>query len=247
MQRSTRKAVHDFLKNFTKKSLKTFDIDLLKRAYPFHRLFFDDIGLVAFKQERSMVTRMGQSLYPQLARMIASEKYSEVVLEKTIEGELNVAMLGKIDQIVRELRTRQRIPNHTKEMTEIYGAASGTKTRKVRVIADVFIGDFVKGPFFIELKTPQPNLDICAESKSKILTFKALWQNRDPQACLAFYYNPFVNRADYAHSPTKQIMDMQAEVLLGEEFWDEIGGGGTYSELLEIIENVGDEIRKEIK
>jgi hypothetical protein len=247
MQSVTRKAIHDFLKNFTKKSLKTFDVDLLKRAYPFHRLFFDDLGLVAFKQERSMVTRMGQSLYPQLARMIAAEKYAEVALEKTIEGELNVAMLGKIDQIVRELRSRQRTPNHVQEMNEIYSAASGTKSRKVRVIADVFIGDFFKGPFFIELKTPQPNLDICAESKSKILTFKALWQHHNPQACLAFYYNPFVTRADYAHSPTKQIMDMQAEVLMGEEFWDEIGGSGTFAELLEIIEDVGNEIRREIK
>jgi hypothetical protein len=168
-------------------------------------------------------------------------------LEKTIEGELNVAMLGKIDQIVRELRSRQRTPNHVQEMNEIYSAASGTKSRKVRVIADVFIGDFFKGPFFIELKTPQPNLDICAESKSKILTFKALWQHHNLQACLAFYYNPFVTRADYAHSPTRQIMDMQAEVLMGEEFWDEIGGSGTFAELLEIIEDVGNEIRKEIK
>ncbi len=247
MQINTRKAVHEFLKAFTRQSLKTFDLEVLKRAYPFHRLFFDDLGLVAFKQERSMVTRMGQSLYPELARLIASEKYSEVVLEKVIEGELNVAALGKIDQVVRELRSGQRKPNHAMEMDEIYRATSGRKTRKVRVIADVFIGDFVKGPFFIELKTPKPNLDICAESKSKILTFKALWQDRNPQACLAFYYNPFVTRAAYAHNFTKQIMDMQAEVLIGEEFWDEIGGNGTFSELLAIIEIVGDEIRKEIR
>ena len=247
MQYATKKAVHDYLKTFTQKSLKKFDIETLKRAYPFHRLFFDDIGLVAFKQERSMVTRMGQSLYPELARLIALEKYSDVVLEKAIEGNLNVGVIGKIDQIVRELRSRQRTPNHAGEMNEIYHAAFGTESRRVRIIADVFISDFWKGPLFIELKTPQPNLDICAESKSKILTFKALWQNQDPQACLAFYYNPFVTRNAYSHNFTKQIMDLQVEVLMGEEFWDEIGGHGTFAEILEIIEQVGNEIQKEIK
>ncbi|MBI3537427.1 MAG: TdeIII family type II restriction endonuclease [Chloroflexi bacterium] len=247
MQSTTRKALHDLLKSFTEKSLRNYDVEKLKRAYPFHRLFFDEIGLVAFKQERSMVTKMGRDLYPELTRLIAMEKYSAVVLEKVIEGKLNAPMVSKIDQIVRELRERQRRPNHIQEMNEIFNAKFGTDERIVRVIADVYIGDFKTGPLFIELKTPQPNLDICAQSKSKILTFKTLLGNQNPNAYLAFYYNPFVTRAEYSHSFTKQIMDMNEEVLMGEEFWDMIGGKGTFAQLLEIIENVGDEIRKEKK
>lgn len=33
-------------------------------------------------------------------------------------------------------------------------------------------------------------------------------------------------------------MDLEAEVLIGEEFWDKIGGKGTYAQLLDIIEEV---------
>ena len=33
-------------------------------------------------------------------------------------------------------------------------------------------------------------------------------------------------------------MDMENQVLIGQELWDYIGGRGTYTELLDIIERV---------
>ncbi len=39
---------------------------------------------------------------------------------------------------------------------------------------------------------------------------------------------------------------MKEEVLLGSEFWDLIGGKGTYDELLEIYAEVGRENGKKI-
>lgn len=33
-------------------------------------------------------------------------------------------------------------------------------------------------------------------------------------------------------------MDMEAEVLIGKEFWDKIGGKGTYAELVDVIQEV---------
>ncbi|HKZ71374.1 MAG TPA: TdeIII family type II restriction endonuclease [Anaerolineales bacterium] len=245
MRKSTRKAVHILLKTFAQKSLKSYDVELLKRAYPFHQLFFDEVGLVAFKQERSVVTKMGQTLYPELAKLIASENYTDVELNKEIQGELGSKTVAAIDRIVRDLRAHRRSPDHGLEMKEIMKADSGTRKASVRVIADLFIGDFRSGPLFAEIKTPLPNLDICAETKSKILTFEALLHARHPRGYLAFPYNPFITRAAYAHSFTKRIMDMQAEVLIADEFWDTIGGKGTFADLLEIIETVGDELRVE--
>lgn len=79
---------------------------------------------------------------------------------------------------------------------------------------------------------------IAAESKKKILTFIAFYRDKNPQAYLAFAYNPFLTRAPYSHPFTSQVMDLEAEVLMGEEFWDKIGGKGTYNELLDVIEQV---------
>jgi hypothetical protein len=247
MRKTTREALHSRLRTFAQQTFRDYDIETLKRAYPFHKLLFDEVGLVAFKRERSVVTRMGQTLYPELAKLIASEHYSDVALNQVIQGNLPDATVNAIDRIVRDLRVRQRRPNHAQEMKEILGAGGSTVEVDVRVIADLYVGDFKGGPLFVEVKTPRPNLDICAESKSKILTFKALLCDQNPKAYLAFPYNPFVTRAAYAHSFTKRVMDMDAEVLMAEEFWDTIGGRGTFEELLTTVEAVGEEVRAEVK
>lgn len=247
MQNSTRQAIHTLLKTFAQNSLKDYDLDVLKRAYPFHRIFFDDLGLLAFKQERSVVTKMGMNLYPELARLVALENYADVAREKHVQGVLKETTVNKIHQIVQDLRAHRRIPNHAQEMDEILAVndnAVESQDRPERVIADLYIGDFQGGPFFAEIKTPVPNLDICAQSKTKILTFETVLHNQGARGYLAFAYNPFVTRDKYAHNFTKRIMDLQVEVLMGEEFWDEIGGDGTFATLLTIIDEVGNEVRE---
>ncbi len=34
-------------------------------------------------------------------------------------------------------------------------------------------------------------------------------------------------------------MDLEEEVLIGKEFWDMVGGNGTYEEILSIYQEVG--------
>lgn len=245
MNSETRQTVYGLLKTFAQRSLKIYDPEIIKRAYPFHRLFFDDASLVAFKQERSAVTKMGQQLYPDLAACIAKEHYQKVFLEHEINATLKRTTADTIATIVRELRSGQRKPDHAAEIAEILQAdqSKDAEIIEIRLIADIFIGDFHRGPFFAEIKTPVPNLDICAETKHKILTFIALFHQGNPQAFLAFPYNPYLTREAYRHSFTKKIMDLQAEVLMGGEFWDEIGGPGTYDALLLVIDEVGSDLR----
>jgi hypothetical protein len=154
MNRATRKTVYGLLYNFAKQSIGDFDIDLIKRSYPFHRLFFDELGLRAFKQERSVVTKMGQKLYPRLAESIAKEHYQDVILGHEITGTLKKSTADTISRIVRQLRSSQRSPNHAEEIAEIRAADQQDDEARVevRVIADLYIGDFPKGPFFSEIK-----------------------------------------------------------------------------------------------
>jgi type II restriction enzyme len=74
-----------------------------------------------------------------------------------------------------------------------------------------------------------------------MLYFLAIMSSRGERGAKAFLgltYNPFVTRANYSHSFTRRIMDMENEVLIGSELWDYLGGPGTYRELLEIIDQV---------
>ncbi|MFN3974665.1 MAG: TdeIII family type II restriction endonuclease [Dehalococcoidia bacterium] len=65
---------------------------------------------------------------------------------------------------------------------------------------------------------------------------------RDAKAIFALYYNPYFPE-HYRWPFTKQIMDMETEVLIGGEFWDFVGGPGTYDELLCILSEVKQELR----
>jgi hypothetical protein len=180
--------------------------------------------------------------------LLASDKYSDVQRDYEIAGEADKGMVEKIREIVSHLRTGQRTPNAQQEWQEILAAASGEKVQQ-QVIADLYVGDFPGGPLFVEIKSPRPNLDICAETKAKILVFRAIMHaqgKHGAQGYLGLWYNPDIDRERYSHRFTRRIMDMKSEVLLGEELWDTIGGPGTYDELLVVLKQADEEIRREL-
>ena len=193
---------------------------------------------------------MGTRLYPSLARAISRGRFKKVFLEHEIEGALNDAAINMIEQIVTELRTppsrraTPRRPDHVAELQDILNSRGGGQASRT-VTADLYVEDFEHGPLFVELKTPLPNLDIAAESKRKLLYYLAI-KNRKGVGCakafLGLTYNPFGTRGQYKHSFTKQIMDMDAQVLMGDELWDYLGGPNTYTDLLKIIDQVREEL-----
>ena len=58
------------------------------------------------------------------------------------------------------------------------------------------------------------------------------------EAYLGFTYNPYVERDNFKHWPVLQMMDMEKQVLVGEELWDKLGGPGTFTTIVSIIRNV---------
>lgn len=241
MKRETTGRIRQFAVRFLREKAQTlpaWQIDDLKRAYPFYPLFLSDDELLGFKKERSLTTKFGQGFYPQLAKLIGEDKYEQVTLNHEIRGDLNSAAYEMLEQIVTELRHKQRTPERAGELRDILASRGGGMSERLAV-CDVFIGDFRHGPLCIELKGPTPNLDTAAGAKRNMLYFLAIMNRKgynNPQAFLGFYYNPWIRREAYDHWTTKQIMDMDREVLMGAELWDYIGGPGTFEELVDILE-----------
>ena len=50
----------------------------------------------------------------------------------------------------------------------------------------------------------------------------------------------------YARWTIRGMLDLEQELKVGEEFWNFLGGEGTYLPLLDIFERVGIELRNEI-
>jgi len=77
MKAETRDRIQAFLMEFVGQLITvSYSLEELEQAYPFHSLFFRGEALKAFKQQRSIVTRMGMKLYPTLAEMIALDQYT---------------------------------------------------------------------------------------------------------------------------------------------------------------------------
>jgi type II restriction enzyme len=237
----TRDKILRFVAQFLEDKARTlpqWEIDDLKRAYPFYPLFLSDEELLGFKKERSLTTKFGQGFYPQLARLIAEDEYQDVKLEHEVRGNLNSAAYEMLEQIVTELRHKQRGPDRETEMRDILSSRGGGISERVAV-CDLFVGDFRSGPLCIELKGPQPNLDTASGAKRNMLYFLSIMHRNghdDADAFLGFYYNPWIDRELYKHWATKQIMDMDREVLMGAELWDYLGGQGTFAEMIPILE-----------
>ena len=99
---------------------------------------------------------------------------------------------------------------------------------------------------FFEIKAPLPNSDQTKVSKEKI--FKLTAMVRRECAFFALPFNPFGTREAYSHSFPARWFDMRRDrvVLIGAEFWDRIGGAGTWEAMLEVAEEVGEHLRQRI-
>ena len=68
------------------------------------------------------------------------------------------------------------------------------------------------------------------------------------EAYYALPYNPYGRREDYAWSFPGRWFNMKEDkvVLIGEDFWEKIGGFGTYKAFIEAVNDMGKEYKDRI-
>ena len=102
---------------------------------------------------------------------------------------------------------------------------------------------------YFEIKTVKPNIDVFEKSKTKLLEWVA--RKRLPiNVFLAFPYNPY-HPKPYHRFTEVGMMDPPNDFLVGDEYWNFIGGENTFPELLKVFDEVGkyfkDKLRKKFK
>ncbi len=230
--------------SFFENTLFNLDVDYetIKKGYPWHSIFFTPEAAIAALKERSVVTSIGQSFVPKLAKIIAGDTYNEVELEYPYTCKLDKGAERKIHRICRELRgkvgNKERIPNHDKEMAEIKKAKTG-EVDDTLIILDFYVGDHENGPLYYEIKSPKPNLDQTEATKAKMLQYLSI--SNANQAFYALHYNPYVTRKEYNWGFTKRIMDLEKQVLLGAEMWNYLGDDNTFDELYDVLSEVSEQ------
>jgi predicted Rossmann-fold nucleotide-binding protein len=206
---------------------------------PFHEAIIPDQILRVSTFERSFSTKLG-STFEECARLIASQKYTIAKRGFIATGQMPSAATTKIEELVNQI-ARDHKPNFLQLIDDVLKVEDEIWVERP-VVSDLYLEDNSGVRYFFEIKSPKPNKGQCLEIAERLLRIHAITQENRPKvnAYFAMAYNPYGSRKeDYKHSFSLQYLDMKNEVLLGDEFWEIIGGKGTFDELLEIYREVG--------
>jgi hypothetical protein len=225
-----------------------FSIKEIEKERPFHAALLPEEILKGSKFERSFVTSLGQSAWEEIARIIIEEELGYCKRGQRIEGEIFLEQLKVIQRILDELEHGKRKPNWDKEIEEVDKAAYGEK-KKIAVVVDV-CGESKQLKRYCELKSSKPNSDQSKVSKEKLLKLRAMKKGENYEAFFALPDNPYGTKEAYNWPHPKRWFEMdKSPVIIGKDFWDHIGGEGTYEELIKLFKQAGKitkpKIRKE--
>lgn len=218
-----------------------------KGSRPFHEALLTPRLLNAAIFERSFSTAFGQHTVETISEIIAKSKGCEAQRQKRTLANVYKGAIDEIERIRSQLRGGERKPNWDQEVRRVTAYCKGD-TEVRQVISDLWINCPNQPERFVSIKTVKPNLDQTEIAKRDMLLLKAHDPSYEPY--LALYYNPGgVNRSDYNWSVPSKIFDMHGDpcVLIGEDYWDLIGGSGTYETLLEVFAEVGHTTQQELE
>jgi len=208
------------------------------------RIIQDSEKVASYSFIHSIATMLGMSIYEDVSKIIAEENSEEVRTKVDLGGTLSQDQKSVIANIVRGLRNKERSVNKTNETREVLSAPSiGSKSQKEGKIADFYMKrNGVE--YYFEIKTVKPNIDVFTASKTKLLEWIA--RKRKPvKTIIAFPYNPY--HPEPYHRFTEQgLLAHGEEFLVAEEYWDFLGGKGTFKDLLEEFDKVGKEFKDSI-
>lgn len=209
------------------------------------RLIQDSEKVAAYSFIHSIATTLGMSIYEDVSKIIAEESADECFTKYDVGGVISREQKSAIDDIIRRLRNGEKEVNNAEEIKLVLDvSAKDGKAQKEGRIADFYMRRGGKEHYF-EIKTVKPNIDVFTKSKMKLLEWVA--RRRSPiKVFLAFPYNPY-HPQPYERFTEQGVLDRGKEFLIGEEYWDFLGGEDTFEELLALFDCVGKKFKEKIK
>jgi hypothetical protein len=212
---------------------------------PFHNAILPPEALRLSAFERSFSTSLGNT-FEECARLIALDNHKEAERSKEMTGKVSEACLAELE------RVRAIIDEgHSLDYPAAVGRVLKMSTKEekpIRTITDVYLKTHSDKEFYFEIKSPKPNKGQGIEVTDRLLRTHALRRSGPPKVntFYAMAYNPYGSRKNYKHSFAVSHLDMKHQVLIEDEFWDIVGGKGTFPSLLEIYAEVGREKGRQI-
>ena len=216
---------------------------------PFHYRLLGRDRMALFSFIHSLNTTFGTSIFEPVAETLASLRFpfaqKQFVVGDTISEQAQI----EIQHIMNELKTGKN-PNKIEEVERIRKVATSGKINKLKTVkVDLMVKSSDGAVHLFDLKTAKPNISNFKDFKRTLLEWIAIYLSKRPDVNVHSYvaipYNPYEPKP-YERWTLKGMLDLDKELKVAEEFWDFLGGKGSYLELLDCFERVGIELRPEI-
>ena len=248
------------LTNTQKQSIEKTITDSLRNKFenhnpepavmPFHTHLLGGDRLALYSFIHSLNTNFGTTIFEPVAVAIASPRFKVANHSVKTGRTLSTGSQQVIEEIMTSLENADAEPNKEAEVERIRAVCRSGNPIKVKPTKqDVFLETHEGEIYLIDIKSPKPNTGEFAGFKRTLLKWCAVYLYEYPEASvhgiIAMPYNPYEPNP-YKRWTAKGMMDLEKELLVAEEFWDFLGGKGTYTDLLGCFERAGVTMRKEI-
>lgn len=219
-------------------------------AMPFHTRLLGKDRMALFSFIHSLNTNFGTSIFEPVAVSLASSKFKLAKSQQSVGNQISEKAQRVIQDIIDGLTAATKAPDKQSEIEAIRNVSQSGKLNKVKLTkVDLWLETDKNEIILFDIKTAKPNKGGFKEFKRTLLEWAACILADDPKAqvstLVAIPYNPYEPKP-YSRWTMAGMLDLKRELKVAEEFWDFLGGKGAYTDLLDIFELVGIQLRPEI-
>jgi type II restriction enzyme len=218
---------------------------------PFHTRLIGKDRLALFAFIHSLNTNFGTTVFEPVAKALASENFQAASSQQIAGTHISFEAKRVIGEIIHNLENAlNEGPNKIEEIEAIRKVCqSGEMKASKFTLVDLKVIGYDETIYLCDIKTPKPNKGGYFGLKETLLKWVASVLADNPaanvQTYIALPYNPYYPKP-YKRWTMRGMIDLKHELKVAEEFWDFLGGEGSYNDLLDIFERVGIELRSEI-
>lgn len=217
---------------------------------PFHTRLLGKDRMTLFSFIHSLNTNFGTTIFEPVTLTLAETTFKEAKKQATAGTQMSEKAQRVIQDIMDNLTAGNSKPDKTAEVEAIRKVAQRGKMRTVKPTkVDIWLKNKNDQLYLFDIKTAKPNKGGFKEFKRTLLEWTACVLAKNPKAeintLIAIPHNPYEPKP-YSRWTMAGMLDLQNELKVADEFWDFLGGTGTYVQLLDIFEKVGIELRTEI-
>lgn len=219
LSKQQKEDIKRYLTEKIRNKLQTYERETT--AMPFHIRLFGENRMATYSFIQSCNTMLGQSIFEQIGEIIAKPNFAVAKAQYTeFKGVISDKAILAIEHIMNDLKTAKREANKKQEVKEILLQPKNGKSVSSRV--DLYLKDKDGKEYFVELKTAKPNISEFTSVKKKLLEWVAM-AGKEVSTIVCIPYNPYYPEP-YERWTLKGLFDLNEEILVGEEFWNFLGG-----------------------